>query len=235
MKKLSYLFALLALAWGFSSCTHDSDEDTYVTHYINFNLTGGTTYQHTVNTPYTDPGYAAYEGTEDVTAQVEVGGDQVDATTPGVYNVTYSAVNKDGFSASITRTVIVCDPTQTADFSGTYTTESGTQRVSSRTTPYSGTTVTLTKAGPGIYRCNDEIGGYYAQLVYSDYPNLFNALSVQGYLEITDDGAIKLLSGYNSQWDTSADALTGQVAQDGSITWDCSWNGMSFHLVLSKN
>lgn len=39
------------------------------------------------------------------------GGDDVDVTQVGVYNVTYSATNVDGFSANVVQTVVVHDPT----------------------------------------------------------------------------------------------------------------------------
>jgi hypothetical protein len=66
----------------------------------------------------------------------------VNTSTPGIYNVVYSAKNKDGFSASTTRTVAVYSTDATAaanDFSGNY----------ARTT--NGSIATWTKIAPGVY------------------------------------------------------------------------------------
>ena len=88
---------------------------------------------------FTDPGVEAKEGSTDI--PVKVNG-QVDVTKPGVYTLVYTAVNKDGFSASISRTVIVATIDAVAaanDFSGNY----------ARTT--NGSVATWTKIAPGIY------------------------------------------------------------------------------------
>ena len=120
MKKIISLFALAAFVLvGFSSCDYDGKDDAYVTHYVSIDLKEGDTYLVAKGSTYTDPGYTATEGTEDVTSKVTVSGD-VDANKMGIYNVTYSAVNKDGFSASVTRKVLVYDPEVTTNISGTY-------------------------------------------------------------------------------------------------------------------
>ena len=69
---------------------------------------------------FTDPGVTAKEGTNDLAVTTS---GSVDTNTPGVYTLTYSAINKDGFSASAKRTVVVysTDVTATAnDLSGSY-------------------------------------------------------------------------------------------------------------------
>jgi hypothetical protein len=90
-------------------------------------------------TPFTDPGVTAKEGTNDLTPAVS---GEVDINTPGVYTITYSAVNKDGFSATTTRTVVVYETDDTAashDLSGNY----------ARTT--NGSVAEWTKLAPGVY------------------------------------------------------------------------------------
>ena len=59
---------------------------------------------------YTEQGATAVDAC-DPNVSVTVGGDTVDATTPGVYVVTYDAVDAAGNSAVVTRTVEVVDTT----------------------------------------------------------------------------------------------------------------------------
>jgi hypothetical protein len=90
-------------------------------------------------TAFTDPGVSAKEGTNDLTPTVS---GSVDINTPGVYKINYSAVNKDGFSASTSRTVVVYSTDASAaahDLSGNY----------ARTT--NGSVAEWTKIGPGVY------------------------------------------------------------------------------------
>ncbi|UKJ07687.1 DUF5011 domain-containing protein [Solitalea lacus] len=88
---------------------------------------------------FTDPGATATEGGQDV--PVTVSG-TVDPSKPGVYTLTYTAVNSDGFSASINRTVVVATVDASAinnDFSGRY----------ARSTNAS--VAVWTKIAPGVY------------------------------------------------------------------------------------
>ena len=106
MKKINLLIAALAFV-GLTSCDYDGSDDAKVTKYVTIELTGGNQTLVPVGSEYTDPGYTATEGTEDVTSKVVVSGDQVDPDKVGIYNVTYSAKNVDGFAAEVTRTVLV--------------------------------------------------------------------------------------------------------------------------------
>lgn len=88
---------------------------------------------------YTEPGVIAKEGSADLTVTTS---GKVDASTPGVYFLTYSAVNKDGFSASANRTVVVYSTDATAaanDLSGDYVRSAN------------GVIATWTKLAPGVY------------------------------------------------------------------------------------
>ena len=53
---------------------------------------------------FTDPGVTAKEGANDLPVTVT---GSVDVNTVGVYDIVYSATNKDNFSSSVTRTVAV--------------------------------------------------------------------------------------------------------------------------------
>ena len=87
--------------------------------------------------PFTDPGVDAI--LNGAPLQYTTSG-SVDANTPGIYGLTYTASNPEGFSASDWRTVVVIGNDISAnDFSGVYL------------RPATGITSTWTKTGDGIY------------------------------------------------------------------------------------
>ena len=218
MKKIISLFALAAFVLvGFSSCDYDGKDDAYVTHYVSIDLKEGDTYLVAKGSTYTDPGYTATEGTEDVTSKVTVSGD-VDANKMGIYNVTYSAVNKDGFSASVTRKVLVYDPEVTTNISGTYkvTSTDGSQSVFDR---YSviGNSVTLTQLAPGLYSISDYWAGLYAV-------TLGNGAAYAG-----KDNSITGISSSNP-WNFNMTSVTGSYdPATGKVKMDVIIN---YHLVM---
>jgi hypothetical protein len=91
-----------------------------VTYYVVFTLNGPEVQSIVVGTPYTDPGAKAEENGQPV--QYTTSG-AVDINTVGFYPITYTAVNKDGYSSSITRYVaVLADSAQPGvDLTGTYT------------------------------------------------------------------------------------------------------------------
>jgi hypothetical protein len=91
-----------------------------VTYYVVFTLNGPEVQSIVVGTPYTDPGAKAEENGQPV--QYTTSG-SVDINTVGFYPITYTAVNKDGYSSSITRYVaVLAEAAQPGvDLTGTYT------------------------------------------------------------------------------------------------------------------
>lgn len=88
---------------------------------------------------FTEPGVSATEGGN--TIPVTTTG-TINTATPGVYSLTYTAVNKDGFSTTGSRTVVVYSTAADAalnDFSGNYARTSN------------GVVSTWTKIAPGVY------------------------------------------------------------------------------------
>lgn len=87
---------------------------------------------------YTDPGATAKAGTADVPVKATT----ISTATAGVYLVTYTATNSDGFSATASRHVIVYSTAASAqnnDFSGDYARSNN------------GSIATWTKLAPGVY------------------------------------------------------------------------------------
>ena len=129
-----------------SSCNKDSFNYppgyvgiSKITSYPIITLTGNAYLAVPVGGTYTDPGVSAKAGSADVKV-VTTG--TVDASTVGVYLITYTATNTDGFSATANRYVAVYSTDVTAqanDFSGDY----------ARST--NGSIATWTKIAPGVY------------------------------------------------------------------------------------
>ena len=144
--KRKYVFLLIAFVAMVVSCskdkiinTHDRVGISKVTYYPILTLTGNSIIAIPNGTAYTDPGVKAEAAGADV--PVTTSG-TVDANTDGVYTLTYSAVNSDGYSATATRTVVVYTTAPDAaanDLSGNY----------ART--LNGSIATWTKIAPGVY------------------------------------------------------------------------------------
>jgi hypothetical protein len=145
MKK-RYVLLLAAFVTIIASCSKDSIISTHdrvgiskVTYYPILTLTGNSIIAVPNGTAYTDPGVKAEAAGAEV--PVTTNG-TVDSNTDGVYTLTYSATNSDGYSASATRTVVVYTTASDAaanDLSGNYARTSN------------GSVATWTKIAPGVY------------------------------------------------------------------------------------
>ena len=121
---------------------HNTDEEvgiSRVTHFPELTLKGDRYTNVVLGSAFTDPGITAKEGSSDIPYTTT---GSVNTNVQGVYTLTYTAVNRDGFSASIIRTVAVYSTDAGAaanDFSGTYL----------RTA--TGFASSWTKLAPGVY------------------------------------------------------------------------------------
>jgi len=135
------------LAVLFVACNKDEIHNTEdqvgisrVTHFAVLTLNGDRYMTVEQGSNFTDPGIVATEGGADIPYTTD---GSVNTSDVGVYNLTYSAVNKDGFPASLSRTVIVYSTESSAaanDLSGTYIRSSN------------GIESTWTKIAPGVYK-----------------------------------------------------------------------------------
>ena len=145
MKKFIPLFYSL-LAVLFVACNKDEIHNTddkvgisRVTHFPVLTLNGDRYMTLEAGGTFTDPGIVATEGGATIPYTTE---GSVNTGEVGVYDITYTAVNKDGFPASLTRTVVVYSTEAGAaanDLSGTYVRTSN------------GVESTWTKIAPGVY------------------------------------------------------------------------------------
>lgn len=106
------------------SCEKPEENVSRITYYPIISLKGQQWNTVDLNGSFTDPGVTAKEG--DQTINVETGGDVVNTQKAGVYVITYTAVNKDGYSATEYRYVGVIDPSvKGKDMSGLYRRNAG--------------------------------------------------------------------------------------------------------------
>lgn len=160
MRIIKFFIGVVFL-FAFVSCEKTEDinntEDkvgiSRVTRFPVFNMEGARYISLVKGDVFTDPGVTAKEGETDL--QVSISG-TVDVNTVGVYDLVYSATNKDGFSSTITRTVAVLPEAEQAgvDISGSYA------NVGAFTY-----TATIQKLAPGFYLVDNVWGGGSAAIV----------------------------------------------------------------------
>ena len=138
---------LSAVALLLIGCEKDDETAniSFVTTYPVVTLLGDQWEVVQVGETFTDPGVEAVEGETPIDYTTT---GAVDTSVPGVYVLRYTAVNQEGFSASVVRYVGVITPEAAAiDLSGRYQRNAGAGGIS-----------TVTRIEPGLYETNN-VGG----------------------------------------------------------------------------
>ena len=230
MKKFHYIF-IIALLLLTNSCERDltSEGVSTMTTYVTLDLTGGPTVTFPAGNAYVDPGFKGTEGTQDVTSTVTVTG-EVDGNTVGLYTLQYSAVNVDGYSSSVERTVIIYDPAAPAtDLSGNYS--SNVHRVTPAET-HTDLQISIEMLAPGFFFVSDFIGGFYEQ--GRDYGSGY---AVYGYFQLNSDNSISVVSsqtdgGFGGTLDDLTNGKNDPATQ--TLTWDAFYLSYDFSVTLVK-
>ncbi|WP_291195430.1 DUF5011 domain-containing protein [Dyadobacter sp.] len=146
MKRGIKLIMIALTLFAAFSCEEDKVTEgiSSITYYPVITLKGEQWNQVAVGGTFTDPGATAKEG--DTEIQVKVSG-TVDTKTPGIYVLTYDAVNKDGYSSTEYRYIGVISAAATADITGSYQRNAGANGVSK-----------VTKVSGNLYKA-DNVGG----------------------------------------------------------------------------
>ena len=125
---------------------------------------------------YTEPGVNAKVGDADVPFTTE---GAVNTNTAGVYTLTYTAANSDGFTSSVVRTVAVYSTDASAaanDFSGSY----------ARST--NGSLAVWTKKAPGVYSVFNPGGSPGTNLTVIVFNPTGNTIKIP--VQLANDGNI---------------------------------------------
>jgi hypothetical protein len=219
------------------ACDKETEGITHSTYYVAFDIQGDNPAIAQAGEKYEDAGVIATLQGKDVTSTVTVNSN-VDYDEMGMYKVEYTAVNADGLKSRAIRDVIVCNPSVTADLSGRYVTQEGTERLtiaSGALIPYPGYHATITYLAPGFFSINDFLGGYYADRTYPQYG--YSMFGMTGYFALDEDNSITLISSYLDYWGDALDKLENAKYDPttGEIIWDAYYAGsMKFHVILNK-
>lgn len=237
MRKI-LLFSFLAIAF-LVSCTEKAIIDnadqvgiSKITHYITLSLTKGSTVTFAKGSPYVDPGVVAMEGTKDVSTKVKVSG-TVDGNKVGLYNLTYTALNVDGYASSTSRTVIIYDPAApTTNIGGNYL--SNVSRAAPYARSFTGLSVSITKLAPGFFYFSDFFGGFYDQGSNYKYGPGY---AMTGYAMLNADNTLSLISSHVSGWGDSLIKLSNGVYTPAtkSLTWDAFYGANNYDFKVTLN
>jgi hypothetical protein len=174
MKK--YLIILTAFVLSFTSCEKETEGISKETIFPIMTRNGDEFIYLTKGATFSDPGVTAKEGATELTVSTK---GTVNTNAVGVYTLTYSAMNSDGFPGSILRKVVVSETTAEAaanDLSGNY----------ARST--NGSVAVWKKVAPGVYSVFNPGGapGTNLQVI------VFNPTASRVYIpqQVSNDGSI---------------------------------------------
>lgn len=231
-QKTIYLMMSAAVALLMASCTADStDGETWTVYYPSLTLEGDETVYLDKGSEYVEPGYTATNEGQDVSDQVVVSG-TVDGSTSGIYTITYSISNSDGYSASTSRTVIVLDPDDEVE--GIYLTDASSYRLySGNQVVYGGNYQVLIINYGDSYYVDDLLGGWYR-----DRAGYGDNYAMQGYITVNEDYTIELLDSYVTGWGDSAEFMSDGTfdPETGTISWMIEYTTypMDFYVTMYK-
>ena len=184
MKKSLYLIVCAAALLVLGSCQKLTTEGmTRTTYYPIIELEGDNPYVISKGGSYSEPGFIATLNGEDVSSSVKIESD-VNTNELGIYTVSYSAVNPDGFSAKETRSVYVTNP---GHFDNIYLSSC---KMGSRS--YADLPIIISEYAPGVYLIEDLCGGYYCYGRYPGYEPTYD-FHAEALLVVEDDNSLSIV------------------------------------------
>lgn len=231
MKKFIYSILVSgALLCATTSCKDSAEDPSVVTYFAELTLNGDEFIKLSVGDTYTEPGYTATEGENDITDKVIVSG-TVDTSVGNFYNLTYSVANTDGFSVSATRQVMVVAPN---NFASAYLseTEIGTRH-------YTGAPVVILDNGDGTYKIDDLLGGFQWYGLNPGFEPTYD-FHAEAIITLNADNTISLQE--VGSWSSDALGITDPLTiQSGSydpatgvITLKIGYAGDTLSVTLTK-
>ncbi len=230
MKRILILAAIFLTLFSMTSCQEYETGDTRITYYASIELEGESVYIQQKGQDYVEPGYTAIMNGMDVTERVTVN-HNIDINTSGVYSVSYSVVNDDGFTSSVYRTVIVIDTNDPVE--GVYIVDASSDRDGTAGNYFTGNTVYVFGQGDGVYNLSCGLGGYYEQ-----GRGYGSAYAADTYIQMDASGTtFSYIESYVAGWGDAIDTMT-ECSFDpatGTMSWIAAYAGMNFHVVMTKN
>ena len=231
MKKFIYSILVSgALLCATTSCKDSAEDPSVVTYFAELTLNGDEFIKLSVGDTYTEPGYTATEGENDITDKVIVSG-TVDTSVGNFYNLTYSVANTDGFSVSATRQVMVVAPN---NFASAYLseTEIGTRH-------YTGAPVVILDNGDGTYEIDDLLGGFQWYGLNPGFEPTYD-FHAEAIIRLNADNTVTLeeVGSWSSDALGISDPLTIQSGSydpaTGVITLKIGYAGDTLSVTLTK-
>ena len=209
------------------SCEKTTEGLTGITYYPVITLNGDTEIIY-VGEDYVEPGYQAVMNGEDISEQVVVS-DNINNAAPGIYSVTYTAVNELGFSASASRTVYVVAEN---DIANLYYGELWTPKAY-----LSGGVHKIVDNGDGTYTMDDIMGGYYCWYTYPGYDAMGYDFFAEFSFSVDADGVMTQVGNVGNWYFASQVELyliSGEYdAESGVVSFQSSYNGSTLQVVLT--
>lgn len=228
-KIYKYIVCILSVTLFVACEKGDSYDVSDVTNFAVFTLKGDNVILQPKGEPYVDPGASAAEaGTPVEVTTTSLGtfrGGSLDVNVPDIYSVSYSAVNKDGFQASASRTVVVAENGDLiTDISGLY--KSWVTRNGTISAPYENIEyILIWKNADGTFSLSDAIGGYYmyGRSYGSAYAATGSKITVNGLgdYNLGPDFAVGAFGGVATITQFSVDPVAKTI--DFETDWDAGY------------
>lgn len=211
--------ALLVMATG---CEKTSKGVTKITYYPVITLQGDNPYVVQLGGGFTEPGYSATLDGVDYTPNVKVSSN-VNADVPGIYSITYSATNPDGYSWSTTRNVYVLNPGGVANVYFANCSMGSRQ--------YKNIPTVIKPISDGVYEIDDMCGGFYYAGRYPGYEPTYD-FHADTQFSLAEDGSfiIKKIGSWYFVGSFDYDNITGGYDAETGI-FDYDFDGLRVTLT----
>ncbi len=181
-KNLISIFSIVLVLLS-AGCKKESEGVTEVMDYVNIQLLGDNPYVSLLGGDYEEPGFTATYKGQDYSSNVTVKSN-VNPTYPGIYSVTYSAKNPQGYDYPVTRDVYVLNPGGVANI------YLATCQMGS--TVFRNIVTVVSEVSKGVYQIDDLCGGYYYAGRYPGYEPTYNFHATTTFT-LGEDGSINVL------------------------------------------
>lgn len=204
-----------------TGCSKDIDPID-ITYYADIQLQGDNPYVVQLGQSYAEPGFVALLNGEDYSSNVTISSN-VDTSKPGIYSVTYSAVNPDGFQSSVSRNVYVLNP---GGIANVYL-----SNCSMGARNYKNIPTVISEVSDGVYEIDDMCGGFYYAGRYPGYEPTYD-FHADTQFTLGEDGSIHVTKVGNWYFKNSFDytSITGGYDAATGI-FDYDFDGLAVTLT----